>query len=163
MYNINKAQGIRLCFKANLLSFIYYKNKSTSLKLMVSTNPLLVSLSSGSTARAIRDMVINGETKSQPSSFQALSSSSTFLATSSAGSWHMSPAIGRGRRARTFPSLTATIPPPTLARVLPAKAISSSLVPTIKRLWESWATVEATAPDLMWNPLTKPLPMVPVA
>jgi len=40
--------------------------------------------------------------------------------------------------------------------------MSSSFVPAAMILWESWATLDAIAPFLKLNPLTKPFPILPV-
>ena len=55
------------------------------------------------------------------------------------------------------------MPPLLSIRVLAASAISASLVPTTSRLWASWATVEAMAPQRIPKPLQKPKPTLPVS
>lgn len=128
-----------------------------------STKPRLVRRNSGKQASGMSAMVINGDGKVQPIISQDSSSLATVAAISSAGSSFMRPAIGSGTQPNTLPSYTATIPPPHSIKVLAASAISSSLVPTTRRLWASWATVLAMAPFLMPKPLTNPAPMVPVS
>ena len=70
------------------------------------------------------------------------------------------PAISKLKEARTKPFFTTTIPPPNRLISLQARIISVSLVPHTIKLWESWATVVAMAPDFNFNPLTTPKPIL---
>lgn len=106
----------------------------TNWKVRQSTRPRLVRRRSGRQARGMRAMVMNGDGMLQPMVFQASSRVATSAAISSADSSFIRPAIGSLARPSTFPSATATMPPPQLMRVLAARAMSSSFVPTTSRL-----------------------------
>ena len=81
----------------------------------------------------------------QPHSRNPSSTEAAACATSAAGRSDMRPAMGSATLPITLPSATTTCPPPLAASSFTASAICSSSVPATRRLWQSWATVVATA------------------
>ena len=99
-------------------------SSGTISKRSTSTRPRSVSFSDGITESARNASVRNGVAPDQPSAAAASLQARLRSITSASGASESSPATGSGQSAITFPSATATMPPPIDARCSTAKIMS---------------------------------------
>lgn len=132
--------------------------------VLQSTSPSSVSPKSGTATRPTKLAIMNGAFILLPRTLwtaksHARESSRTF----SQGSEDIQPATSRRTDPITFPSRTATKPPPRFCIACTACAISASEVPRTTRFWFSQFVVHAIAPFCSPNPRTYAIPQFLVA